>query len=132
MRERRARWLAVLTGLTVVLLSAVHARLQNPPAGTRAGESSRAAADPALARGRAVFDESGCARCHSIAGAGSPRSPLDGVGSRLSAAEIRNFVLADAGVQGGLSPRAIEAKRRYAELPAGDLDALVGYLAALK
>ena len=32
-----------------------------------------------------------CARCHSIAGKGNPRRPLDGVGARRNAAELRDW-----------------------------------------
>jgi hypothetical protein len=70
-------------------------------------------------------------QCHSIAGEGSPRSPLDGVGSRLPLNEIRQFVIADPEVEDDLSPRVVKAKRVYAGLPADDLQALVDYLATL-
>jgi len=132
MRELWARRLAAVTGLLVLLLSAAFAAVQNPPLPAASAAVSSAAPDSADARGRAVFDANDCARCHSIAGEGSPRSPLDGVGSRLSIEEIRQFVIADEAVQDDLAPRAIAAKRPYAELPAAELDALVAYLAGLK
>ncbi|ODU47987.1 cytochrome c [uncultured Aquimonas sp.] len=134
MRELWARRLAAFTGLMVVLLSAAFAAVQNPPAGASLAASVAAdGADAALlARGREVVLTNDCLMCHSIAGEGSPRSPLDGVGSRLSETEILHFAIADESVQDDLSPRAIKAKRDYAELPQEDLQAMAAYLASLK
>ena len=134
MRELWARRLAAFTGLMVVLLSAAFAAVQNPPAGGSLAASVAAdGADVALlARGRDVVLANDCLMCHSIAGEGSPRSPLDGVGSRLSETEILHFAIADESVQDDLSPRAIKTKRDYAELPQEDLQAMAAYLASLK
>lgn len=134
MRELWARRIAAFTGLMVVLLSAAFAAVQNPPAGPALALTMGAdGVDVALlARGREVVLANDCLRCHSIAGEGSPRSPLDGVGSRLSETEILHFAIADEAVQDDLAPRAIAAKRVYAELPQDDLQAMVAYLATLK
>jgi len=142
MRERWARLLALLTGAAVLLLAVGFALVQNrtrpPPAmaepppvvvanGVRAANEVQAAV-----AGRSVFDEQRCARCHSIAGQGNPRSPLDGVGSRLSREEIRQWIVADDAIKDDLSPRALSAKQTYAALPAAQLDALVDYLQGLR
>ncbi|MBE5315451.1 MAG: cytochrome c [Xanthomonadales bacterium] len=133
MRELWARRLAAITGLMVVLLSAAFAAVQNPPADPAHVAVAADGVDAArLARGRAVLEANDCLMCHSIAGEGSPRSPLDGVGSRLSETEILHFAIADESVQDDLSPRAIKAKRDYAELPQEDLQAMTAYLASLK
>lgn len=134
MRELWARRIAAITGLMVVLLSAAFAAVQNPPrpsarVASMAAEGANAAL---LARGRAVLEANDCLMCHSIAGEGSPRSPLDGVGARLSETEILHFAIADEAVQDDLAPRAIKAKRGYAELPQDELQAMVAYLASLK
>lgn len=141
MRERYARLLAALTGALVVLLSAGFAWVQNlpdaaaaPPAGTPLAAS--ASADPVepgrQALGRRIYDEQGCARCHAIAGEGSPRSPLDGVGGLLDATELRHYITGDPAVADNLSPRVISAKRPFADLPAEQLDTLVEYLQTLR
>ena len=127
----------MLTGLMVLLLSVTFAAVQNPGGAPTPASAPTAAADSAidpalLAKGRAVYDAKSCARCHSVAGQGSPRSPLDGVGARRSREDLRHWIVADESVHDGLSPRAIAAKRPYADLPAEDLDALVAYLASLK
>lgn len=136
MRERWARGLAVITGLLVLLLSGAFAAVQNPAApGTAAtgpAATKDAASDPQqLARGEAALETHGCLRCHSVAGRGSPRSPLDGVGARRTPDAIRHWIVADAAVQEELAPRVIAAKQGYAELPPDELDALVAYLASL-
>lgn len=136
MREHWARGLAMLTGLLVVLLSAAFAALQNPggepaPVGESGAAAGAAADAEAVARGRALFETHHCTRCHSIAGRGSPRSPLDGIGARLDRDELRQWIVADDAVREDLSPRTIAAKKSYAALPEEELDALVAYLASL-
>lgn len=138
MRERWARLLAAATGTLVLLISLGFGLLQNPLLSTpaRAGSAPPETRPGAVAgnapAGRAVYDEQGCARCHSIAGQGSPRSPLDGVGTRLVPVEIRQWIVGDEAIREDLSPRALDAKRAYATLPAEQLDALVAYLAGLR
>jgi hypothetical protein len=71
--------------------------------------------------------------CHSIAGKGNKSNPLDGVGAKLSADEIRQWIT---------DPTAMTAKtkstkkppmpKKWADLPAADLDALVAYMQSLK
>jgi mono/diheme cytochrome c family protein len=75
-------------------------------------------------RGRQVYAEQKCAACHSIAGVGSRRYPLDGVGSRLSENEVRRWIV---------SPREMKATVRKPsyDLPERDLDALVAYMLSL-
>lgn len=81
--------------------------------------------DP-MAPGRQVYRENRCAMCHSIDGEGSPRSPLDGVGSRLTEEEIRNWIVAPQTMQADVR------KSAYDELSEEDLEALVEYMKSLK
>ena len=148
MRERIARTVSALAVGAVMILSLVFARGQNaaekreapidaavatPPSAVPAPPSD---AVPALAadsaRGHAVFLAQGCTRCHSVAGAGSPRVPLDGVGARRSVAELRAWTTGAEALADSLSPATLRTKRGYATLPAADLDALVAFLGALK
>jgi mono/diheme cytochrome c family protein len=134
MRKLWARRIALLSGALVLLLSAAFAAVLNPESVDTAAAPLTASAGAGSAQkssGRKVFEAQGCMQCHSIAGEGSPRSPLDGVGSRLPLNEIRQFVIADPEVEDDLSPRVVKAKRVYAGLPADDLQALVDYLATL-
>ena len=61
--------------------------------------------------------------CHSIKGEGNTRSPLEGVGGRLTEREIRLWIIAPQ----EMNPAV--AKRGY-QLSDEDLDALVAYLIA--
>jgi mono/diheme cytochrome c family protein len=81
--------------------------------------------DPAVERGRRVYQAQRCRVCHAIGGAGNPRSPLDGVGARLSADDIRRWIVAPEAMQPGVRKRAYE-------LPPDDLEALVAYLVSLR
>jgi cytochrome c2 len=77
-------------------------------------------------KGAEVFHAQHCTMCHAIAGKGNPKTPLDGVGSKLSAEEIRKWIV---------SPKEMKADTRmkaFPNLPAEDLDALVDYLSSLK
>lgn len=139
MRERWAKQLALLTGVLAVVVSLLFARVLNPGQETARPEtapmtavSAPVPASTVVLKGRAVFDAQGCARCHSIAGQGSPRSPLDGVGRRYSRVQLRQWVLAETAIRTQLSPRAIDAKQAYARLPADELDALLDYLSSLE
>ena len=49
--------------------------------------------DEALVKkGQEVYAAQKCSTCHSIAGKGGKQSPLDGVGKKLSADEIRSWI----------------------------------------
>jgi mono/diheme cytochrome c family protein len=93
---------------------------------------SQAPAAAQVEEGAKVFAAQKCSICHSIAGVGNKKLPLDGVGSKLSAAQIREWIV---------DPRAAEKKansttkpvmRAYPNLPKTDVDALVAYLQSLK
>lgn len=139
MREKWARRIAILTGGLVALFAGVFAYTQNPPSRTppvvpvqpvapATGEPPIAPVSPALIQaGQQIYVELACARCHSIAGHGGARSPLDGVGARLSEKEIRAWI----------TPSAKPAKgfqARHAEMPltAAQRDALAAYLRSLR
>lgn len=138
MRERWARRLAFLTCLLVLLVSVAFAATRNtgpvPAAAVVATTAApaEAALDPAqVALGREVYASLDCSSCHSIAGQGSPRSPLDGVGKALSRQEIHDWIVAADSVAEDLSPRAIRTKNAYRDLPPEKLEALVSYMQSL-
>ena len=96
------------------------------------------AARPAMAqgdaeKGKAVYAAQKCQMCHSIAGVGGKASPLDGVGKKLSEADIRAWIVTPK----EMTAKAKSTKKppmadRYSKLPAADLDALVAYMVSLK
>jgi mono/diheme cytochrome c family protein len=81
--------------------------------------------EDSMAAGKQVYRENRCSMCHSIAGEGNQRSPLDGVGSRLTEEEIRKWIV---------DPQSMQAdvrKPSYDSLSDENLEALVSYMASL-
>ena len=83
--------------------------------------------------GRQLFTSKGCTKCHQVAGRGNKTNVLDGVASKVSAADMRRWLT---------NPAEMEAKRDHkpkikmsskkAPLTNSDIDALVAYLETLK
>src|SRR5262245_61113348 len=44
-------------------------------------------------RGEEVYTAQKCSVCHSIAGKGNKMNPLDGIGAKLSAADIKQWIV---------------------------------------
>jgi mono/diheme cytochrome c family protein len=84
-------------------------------------------------RGKKVFAEQKCSMCHSIAGKGGKSSPLDGVGAKLSADEIRQWIThpKEAAAKAN-STKKPPMPAKYDKLPAADIDALVAFMQSLK
>ena len=96
------------------------------------GMSSMASAQDAK-KGEEVYTAQKCATCHSIAGKGGKTSPLDGIGAKMSAADIKEWIVDPAGAtKKHGSTKKPPMPNRYAKLPAGDIDSLVAYMASLK
>src|SRR5262245_45083086 len=95
--------------------------------------SGFAAAQDAAKRGQEVYNAQKCQVCHSIAGKGGKTSPLDGVGSKLSAADIRLWITEPAKMTAqSKSTKKPPMPAKWASLPAAELDALVAYMQSLK
>lgn len=88
------------------------------------------AQDAKIEKGMKVYEAQKCAVCHAIAGKGNPKSPLDGVGSKLSPADLKTWIVDPKTMIE--KTKAKPGMRAYPKLPAEDLDALVAYLASLK
>ena len=82
---------------------------------------------------RTVYAAQKCSVCHSIAGKGSKTNPLDGVGAKLSADDIKQWIThpADAAAKAKSTKKPL-MPNKYGSLPAADLDALVAYMQSLK
>jgi mono/diheme cytochrome c family protein len=95
--------------------------------------SGVAAAQDAAKRGQEVYTAQKCQGCHSIAGKGGKASPLDGVGAKLSADDIRQWIThpKDAAAK-AKSTKKPPMQDKYGTLPAADIDALVAYMQSLK
>ena len=109
----------------VLSLAAVAAVAMLAPSPAAAGQDAK--------RGEEVYAAQKCQGCHNIAGKGFKNNTLDGVGGKLSAAEIKAWIT---------TPKEMATKTgakgkppmpdRYAKLPAADVDALVAYMQTLK
>lgn len=84
----------------------------------------------AVERGKAVYDAQKCSLCHAIAGKGNAKGPLDGIGAKLSAADMRKWIVTPKEMKSPTNRKP--EMRAYPTLPAADLDALVAYLLTLK
>ena len=76
--------------------------------------------------GKEVYTAQKCQMCHSINKVGNPKYPLDGVGSKLNADQIKKWIT---------TPKEADPKttmKAYPSLPAKDLDDLVAYMESLK
>src|SRR5262245_20393103 len=105
---------AVLISLTIVALA------------TMTAVPVLAQEDAKISKGKTVFAAQKCTMCHAIEGKGNKNTPLDGVGGKLSADEIKKWIV---------SPKDMKADTKmkaYPSLTAEDLDALVTYLSSLK
>ena len=87
----------------------------------------------AVKKGEAVYTAQKCSMCHSIAGKGGKSSVLDGVGKKLSAADIKEWIVdPPAAAKKANSTKKPPMPKKYQTLPAADIDALVAYMASLK
>jgi mono/diheme cytochrome c family protein len=95
------------------------------------GVAAAASAQDLKAKGAQVFTAQKCSLCHSIAGKGNAKGPLDDVGSKLSADEIRSWIV-DAKGMTAKSKATRKPEMKAYSLPKEDVDALVAYLSSLK
>ena len=84
-------------------------------------------------KGQEVYTAQKCQVCHAIAGKGSKANPLDGVGAKLSADDIEQWIVhpTEAAAK-AKSTKKPPMPAKYGKLPAADLDALVAYMQSLK
>jgi mono/diheme cytochrome c family protein len=140
MREWIARGVVALTFTVVVGLAWMFAARHNPepraPARPQIAPVRQPEPPPSPAGdttpGRAVFGAQGCESCHSIAGRGNPRYPLDDVGARRTPAELRRWILGEGAAAAELPASVQRRKQRYRALPETELAALIAYLSSLR
>jgi mono/diheme cytochrome c family protein len=85
-----------------------------------------------IQHGEQVFTAQHCSMCHQVAGKGNPTGKLDGIGSKLTKAELEQW-LKDPDAMKAKDPHARHLPMKsFATLPKADFDALVAYLESLK
>ena len=90
-----------------------------------------ASAQDLASKGKDVYAAQKCSVCHAIAGAGNKKGALDGIGAKLSAADIRSWIT-DAPAMAAKAKAERKPVMKAYMLAKDDLDALVAYLQALK
>ena len=84
-------------------------------------------------KGEQVYAAQKCSICHAIAGKGSKTNPLDGVGKKLSAADIKQWIVNPTDMTAkAKSQKKPPMPNKYGKLPAADIDGLVAYMQSLK
>jgi mono/diheme cytochrome c family protein len=86
-----------------------------------------------IKKGEQVYTAQKCQTCHSIAGKGNKNNPLDGVGKKLSADEIRQWITDPVAMTAkSKSTKKPPMPNKWAKLPPEEVDALVAYMQSLK
>jgi len=84
-----------------------------------------------VAKGQAAFTANKCSMCHAVAGKGNAKGPLDGVGAKYKAPELKQWLVAPAEMAAKHNAARKPAMKDFSKLPAEDLDSLVAYLQSL-
>ncbi len=92
-----------------------------------------AAGQDAVKKGQDVYTAQKCQLCHAIAGKGNKANSLDGVGGKLSADDIKQWIThpTEAAAK-AKSTKKPPMPAKFGSLPAADIDALVAYMQSLK
>ena len=91
------------------------------------------AQDAALVKkGQEVYAAQKCSVCHAIAGKGGKANPLDGVGAKLSADDIRAWLTDPVAMAKKANSQKKPPMPKNAKLTPADVDALVAYMQSLK
>ena len=93
--------------------------------------ATAAAQDAKVVQGQKVYADQKCALCHSLGDKGNKKGPLDGVASKLKAAEVREWI-ADAKGMTAKTKAARKPEMKAYTLPKEEVDALVAYMMTLK
>jgi mono/diheme cytochrome c family protein len=83
-------------------------------------------------QGQKVYADQKCSVCHSIAGAGNKKGPLDKVGTKLSADDIRAWITDAPAMAAKAKADRKPPMKAYSTLPKAEVDSLVAYMQSLK
>jgi len=95
------------------------------------GGGTALAQDAKVQKGMQVFAAQKCSQCHSIAGKGNAKGKLDDVASKVSPAEMKEWITDPVGMA---AKNKKDRKPPMKKKPISDaeVDALVAYLSTLK
>lgn len=97
------------------------------------GASAGAQDAKKIEAGKKIYEAQKCATCHMVAGKGNKMHPLDGVGAKLSATDIKRWFTHTAEMEAALPKKpTLKMSSKNYDLKDPDLGALVAYLQSLK
>jgi mono/diheme cytochrome c family protein len=85
-----------------------------------------------VAQGQKLYTTYKCGTCHSIAGKGNKKGPLDEVGSKLTEAEIREWIVNPKEMTKKTKSTRKPFMKEHPKLTPEEVDALVAYMQSLK
>jgi mono/diheme cytochrome c family protein len=85
-----------------------------------------------IEQGKKVYAAQKCGVCHSVEGVGNKKGPLDKVGTKLTEADIREWIVDAPGMTAKTKAPRKPFMKAYAQIAKADLDALVAYMRSLK
>ena len=85
-----------------------------------------------IEKGEKAYAANKCSTCHSIGDKGNKKGPLDDAGSKLTADEIREWLIHPTEMSAKAKSTRKPPMKSYDKLPKDDIDALVAYLQSLK
>ena len=89
------------------------------------------AQDANVQKGMEVYAAKKCSMCHAIAGKGNAKGALDSVGTTLTAAEIKEWLVDPIGMA-AKTKKDRKPIMKKAVIADADVDALVAYMSTLK
>ena len=101
-------------------------------AGASPALAQAGAAPDVVAKGATVFAAQKCSMCHALEGKGMAKGPLDGIGTKLTTDQIREWITHPVEMSAKANATRKPVMKAYPNLPKEDLDALVAFLASKK
>ena len=89
-------------------------------------------AQSAVEKGAVVFGAQKCSLCHALDCKGNAKGPLDGIGSKLKAEEIRQWLVSPVEMAAKANATRKPPMKSFSTLPKEDLDALVAFIVSKK
>ena len=83
------------------------------------------------AKGKQLFTDQKCSLCHSVAGQGNKKGPLEDA-AKLSAADIRSWITDAPTMAAKAKADRKPPMKAYTDLSKADVDNLVAYIQSLK
>ena len=90
-----------------------------------------AASAQSVDAGKKVYAANKCSICHSVAGVGNKKGPLEDSAAKLSADQIRQWIVDAPGMAAKSNATRKPPMKAYT-LPKEEVDALVAYVQSLK